>query len=263
MKLFFGEFEADYNNYHFPYQVWLLREEGDDIGKIYDAGFLPIRNKPGVYYLSRNVRVDLEKFSLSSENKRILNKTVSFEYQLMSLGEFEYSPSVQKFCKIYMDSRFGRGQITATGIRNIFQKGVYNHVFVWRKKGETRPVGYAVCFINETLLQYAHAFYDLSETGVHIGIRMILQSVLWAHENKLKHAYLGTVYNESALSYKTEFTGVEFFNGFSWSANLVELKRLVARENDDYLLKDQDYLDSFWQGDLNALLSKNGTRVKL
>ncbi|MDP3954849.1 MAG: hypothetical protein Q8Q15_00610 [bacterium] len=261
MKLFFSEFKADYDKYYFPYQVWLVREEGDDNTKIYYAGFLPVRNLSGVYYLTRSLRVNLSKFSLSSENRRILNKTADFEYQLLPIAEFEYTPEVQKFCKEYMDKRFRKGQITAVGIKNIFQKGVYNYVFVWRKVGIQPPVGYAVCFVDNNLLQYAHAFYDLKLFEQNIGVRMLLQAVAWAKENGKEYAYLGTVYNKSAISYKTEFSGFEYFNGFTWSVNLAELKTLVDWENEKYLLRDQDYLAEFYPEGLKEVLNKYGVRV--
>ncbi|MCL5090744.1 MAG: hypothetical protein M1514_01905, partial [Patescibacteria group bacterium] len=109
MKLFFGEFKPNYKNYYYPYQVWLLKEEGDEIEKIYQNGFLPIRNKPNVYYLSRNVRVNLSEFELSSENRRILKKTEDIESDLLWLHEFSYTAEVQKFCKGYSEKRFGQG----------------------------------------------------------------------------------------------------------------------------------------------------------
>ena len=94
MKLFFSEFKEDYQKYHFPYQVWLLKEEADDVGKIYASGFLPIRSLPDVYYLSRSLRVDLSQFSLSSENRRILKKTENFSAELLPLAQFFYNTEV-------------------------------------------------------------------------------------------------------------------------------------------------------------------------
>lgn len=261
MKLFFSEFKVSYEKYFFPYQVWLLRQEGDEVEKIYDAGFLPIRNMPDVYYLARSLRVDLTEFAPSSENRRILGKTADLEHKLFSLTEFSYTPQVQKFCKNYMDQRFGKGQMTAAGIKNIFQKGVYNHVFVWKDRNE-KVVGYAICFINETLLQYAHVFYDLDLLESNIGARMILEAVIWAKDNGKKFTYLGTVYNQSNYSYKTEFSGVEFFNGFSWSSDLEELKYLIERQTNVYLLRDKEFQESFYQGDIRTILDKFGVRVQ-
>lgn len=264
--MFFSEFRADYSQYHFPYQVWLLREEGDELEKIYDDGFLPIRSIPNVYYLSRNVRVVLDKFELSSENRRILKKTESFESDLIPLSEFTYTPEIQKFCKNYVEQKLGKGFFPAAAIKSIFTGKVFNYVFVFKEITTQKKVGYAVSFISENLLQYAHAFYDLEYLKDNLGARMILEAVTWADKSNKKYAYLGTCYEPSAL-YKTEFKGVEFFNGFRWSENLEELKKMVGGFEEgggyegEYLLRNKEFLERFYQGDLTMVLSKYGVRV--
>jgi len=260
MKLFFGEFKPDYQRYHFPYQVWLLKEPGDEVEKIYERGFLPIRSIADVYYLCRSLRVNLAEFELSSENRRILRKTQNIVSRLLPLSEFSYTPQIQKLCKDYAEQRFGKGIFPAAAIRSIFRGQVYSHILVFKDNQKQKDVGWAVCFINENLLQYAHAFYELDYFEQSLGARMILQAVSGAKEDNKKFAYLGTGYEKSAL-YKTEFKGVEFFNGFSWSPNLKELKGLLKRESKEYLLRDKDYLDSFHEGDLHKLLDNFGVRV--
>ncbi|MGB9637311.1 MAG: hypothetical protein ACPLY7_00755 [Microgenomates group bacterium] len=260
MKLFFGEFKANYSNYFFPYQVWLLREEGDQVEKIYDNGFLPIRSLPNVYYLSRNVRVALDKFELSSENRRILKKTENFESDLVPLSEFVYNAEVQKFCKDYVNQRLGRKLFSSASVRSIFSGRVFNYVFVFKKIPTQESVGYAVCFISGSILQYAHAFYDVKYFRDNLGARMMLEAVIWAKRSHKKYVYLGTCYEPEAL-YKTEFKGVEFFNGFRWSNDLSELKGLLSQQSGEYLLKQKEFLKRFYQGDLQYILNKYGVRV--
>ncbi len=270
MKLFFSELPANYSKYHFPYQIWLLKEEGDEVEKIYSNGFLPIRSLQSVYYLSRNIRVDLNKFEISSENRRILKKTENFESDLIPLSEFTYTAEIQKFCKNYTEQKLGRGLFPAAAIKSIFTNKVFNYVFVFKEINMQKEVGYAVCYIYGDLLQYAYAFYDLEYFKDNLGARMILEAVFWANKSNKKYAYLGTCYEGSAL-YKTEFKGVEFFNGFRWSEDLEELKELVegfevrqladGRFEGEYLLKNKEFLERFYQGDLTMVLSKYGVRV--
>ncbi|MBM3208666.1 hypothetical protein FJZ40_00010 [Candidatus Shapirobacteria bacterium] len=250
MKLIFGEYKASYEKYYFPYQVWLLKEDKDSLEEIYNLGFLPIRNLPGVFYLSRSVRVSLEKFSPSSENRRVLRRTSDFNFEFMALDQFGYTSAVQKFCKDYMDKRFGKGQMSVADIKSVFRKGVYNRIFIGKKGKE--EVGYALCLAAENLIQYAHAFYDLKFLSLNLGARMMLQAVMWGKENGKKYAYLGTCYEKSAL-YKTEFSGVEFFNGFRWSDNLEELKCLVERKSETYLFKDEDFRNKFYSQSLEEM----------
>ncbi len=259
MKLFFGEFKADYDRYHFPYQVWLLKEEGDDINKIYDNGFLPIRSLPSVYYLCRSVRVDLAQFELSSENRRILKKTEGIFASLVSLSQFNYSVEVQKLCHNYAEKRLGKDIFPVPAIKSVFSGGVYNQVLVF-KSNEGKEVGYAVCFVNQNLIQYAHAFYDLNFLSENLGARMMLEAVNLAKENHRKYIYLGTCYEKSAL-YKTEFKGVEFFNGFSWSKNIDELNTLIKGKGEEFIFKDKEYLEKYYQSDLSQILNNYGVRV--
>lgn len=245
MKIFFGEFPANYEKYHFPYQVWLVKEEGDDVSQIYEKGFMPIRSLKDVYYLSRSVRVNLSKFQLSSENRRILRKTEEFKFRLVKLDKFDYTPLVQKTCKNWFEQKFGERKITAAAIRKIFTSSIFTDVFVWRVKENV--VGYAVVYINKDLLHYAHVFTDPQFSKSNLSVRMMLEAIIWAKKSKKKYAYLGTCYTKSAL-YKTQYAGMEFFNGFSWSDNLEELKYLIERENENYLFQDKEYLARFTSG---------------
>jgi len=264
MKLFFSEFRADYSKYHFPYQVWLLKEDKDSAEKIYESGFLPIRSLPNVYYLSRNVRVNLGNFDLSSENRRILRKSENLSSDLIPLSDFDYNAEVQKLCLDYCRDRFVKGTFSAKDIKTIFKGSVFNYVFVFKDNQTQKSAGFAVCFISSGFLQYAHAFYNLNYLAENIGARMILEAVVWAKKSQKKYAYLGTCYEEKAL-YKTEYTGTEFFNGFKWSDNLEELKELVrVRDRDrEYLLRDEKFLERFYQKNLESILNNFGVRVNL
>lgn len=265
MKLFFSEFKPNYDTYSFPYQVWLLKEESDLVEPIYQAGFLPTRHLQNVYYLARSLRVVLSGFDLSSENRRILNKTQEIKVELQSLADFDYTPEVQKMCKDYASERFDQGVFSSQTIKSIFENKIFNHVFVFKNSENQTTVGYAVCFINEKLLHYAYAFYHPDFIGQNLGARMMLQAVSWAKENQKIYAYLGTAYQAQSL-YKTEFKGVEFFNGFRWSQDLTELKELInlqGQNDQEYLLKNKDYLEKFYQEGLQSILVKFGTKIDL
>jgi len=242
MKLLFGEFPANYEKYHFPYQVWLVKEDGDDVDKIYEMGFLPMRSKKDFYYLCRSVRVDLNRFQPSSENRRILRKTEDFQHELISLEDFDYTPSVQKICKDWFEQKFGKGKISAAALRKIFTRGIFTHVFAWKK--DSQVIGYAVANSHEDLLHYAHVFLDPQFSKANLGARMMLEAVLWAKENDKKYIYLGTSYTRPSL-YKTQYDGVEFFNGSFWSDNIKELKYLIDRKSDNYLFQDKEYSRQF------------------
>lgn len=260
MKLFFGEFAPNYSKYHFPYQVWLKREENDSVDKIYDNGFLPIRSLPEVYYLSRSVRVDLSKFELSSENRRILKKTEEISSKTMNLNEFSYTPQIQKFCKDYTVGKLGKDVLPTSAIRAIFTSGVYNGLMEFKQTTEQKTIGLAVLYNSSSLVHFAHSFYDIEYPNKDIGARMMLEAILWAKDNGKQFAYLGTCYQESAL-YKTQYSGVEFFNGFRWSDNIEELKEIIKRAKNEYLFQDKGFLEKNYPEKIEGLLSKYGVRV--
>ena len=68
--------------------------------------------------------------------------------------------------------------------------------------------------------------------------------------------YLGTCYSRNAL-YKTQFTGFQYFNGFTWSDNLKELKYLINRDKfsvDKHLLETDDFVDKFYEGNVDKMV---------
>ncbi|MDB6039203.1 MAG: arginine-tRNA-protein transferase [Verrucomicrobiales bacterium] len=74
MKLLFSEASPDYSHYVFPYAIWALAETGEAASAMFAAGFLPSSRNLDRFYLCRNIRVKLEDYVTSSENRRILRK---------------------------------------------------------------------------------------------------------------------------------------------------------------------------------------------
>src|SRR3989339_630898 len=62
----------------------------------YSLGLLPQRNQPHLWYQDTSCRSNLTDFSISSENRRIINKTTDFSHHSTSLAKFNFSPSIQK-----------------------------------------------------------------------------------------------------------------------------------------------------------------------
>jgi len=248
MKLFFAE-----SNHNYP-QVLLLREEKDDLEKIYSKGFLPFRNQANLFYLARSCRVDLEKFSLSSENKRIIKKTADFSFGIKSLKDFNYTSRVQKQCKDWAKLR--NWKISTTSLKYIFKGGFFNQLMVWEKEGEA--VAYQVLLEEKDLIHTAHLFYNPEVGGKDLGMRMLIEASILGKEKEKTFHYLGTAYGGTGF-YKRNLAGFEFFNGFSWSEDLKEWKYLDQRESDDYLLRDQEYLEQFGgEEKLKSVLKSKG-----
>lgn len=225
MKYFYKEHKSDYSQYLFPYQVYLLKEKTDSLDDIYNLGFLPSRSKPDLFYLSRSIRIDLTKFELSSENRRIQRKTDYLTLDILSYKDFKYDYKIGKLAKDFYDARSGKGTFSVNRIKWLFTSGACSDVIVF-KDGNVET-GYCVANKTSSLLHYAYPFYDLDYLKKNMGMGMMLSSILWANENNLKYVYLGTCYTKSSL-YKTQFKGVEFFDGEGWNGDKDVLKVRIS-----------------------------------
>jgi len=103
---------------------------------------------------------------------------------------------------------------------------------------------------------YYFAFYDLNYYPRSLGLYMMTSAVAFFTNEQFEHFYLGTVYNRNAL-YKTQFSGVEFFNGFEWSRDINQLKNLIHRDQHvqrHHLLESEDFINRFYAGDLKKVI---------
>ncbi len=57
----------------------------------YQNGLLPQRNSSEFWYSDTSSRSNLSNFQLSSENRRIINKTQNFSCQKISLKDFSFT----------------------------------------------------------------------------------------------------------------------------------------------------------------------------
>jgi leucyl-tRNA---protein transferase len=233
MKYSFTELKPDYQSYNFPYNVSAYFEEGDQVSSLLNLGLLPTRTSDtNKFYMGRSIRVDLNKFELSSENRRIINKTGFIDFKLLKLSDFPFDYKIQKFCKDYFDNRFGKGKMSAQAIKRIFTSSWNNMVYVVtdNTKPDSQPIGYATMYHDEKCEHYAYPFYDLEYFKTNIGARMILNAVINAKENGKQYIYLGTIYEKSAL-YKTEFKGVQWWDGNNWSDDIQLLKDKISEQH--------------------------------
>ncbi len=248
MKLLFSEAKPEYQRYIFPYVIWAFPEAGETPADLFEAGFLPSSKALDRFYLNRHIRVDLRQFKLSSENRRILRKGEAFRVQLVPRAEFAYTPERREFCLRYAEQRLGQGVMTAARLDELFASPLATHLLVAQDAATGRDAGYAVLYVSPGRMAYYYfAYYDLELAAKNLGMFLMTSAVAHFAAAGSRHLYLGTCYSKKGL-YKTQFGGCEFFNGVRWSANLDELKHLLARQEENppgHLLEDPDYLSRF------------------
>ena len=253
MKLLFSEATPDYGSYLFPYVIWAVPEK-EQPWEMFQAGFLPGAPDLSRFYLCRQLRVELRNFQASSENRRILRKGEGLRVRLIPRTEFQYTEERAAFFMNFAAERFGAGVMSRQRLDLLFQSPVISHVLIFDDPLTGREVGTAVLFVSSPRMAfYYYAFYDLQSPRPNLGMFMMTAAVDYFAREGFERLYLGTCYSERAL-YKTQFPGVEFFNGFRWSPNMDELKFALRRiDPKKHLLENDDFRAQFYGGSISNL----------
>ena len=266
MKLLFSEQNSDYDHYQFPYAIWAMPEPGESPSDIFNAGFLPSSRNLDRFYMCRQVRVNLAKFTPSSENRRILRKGEGIEVKLVPRERYEYTPERRQFFKTYADIKFGKDIMSFERLDGLFASPIISHLLLFIDVKSGAEVGAATVYLEgKELAFYYYAFYDLNYYARNLGMFMMTSATALFAERGVKHLYLGTCYSQNAL-YKTQFAGSQFFNGFRWSDDMEELKFIIKRDKMDlgqHLLETENYRKEFYDGDLAKITSASEFRVKV
>ncbi len=166
----------------------------------YNEGFVFTRAK-GEFYQNNSVRIDLSRFELSSENRRILKK-VDLTLTPKPLPLSDYNWKIGKMAKDFYDARDAK--FSANKIKELLTtEHNFNVLFDY-------GVGYCICYMNEEILHYCYPFYESENKDT--GMNMMLRAIIYAKEKGLKYIYLGS-YNV----YKMQFEGVEVFKDGGWT----------------------------------------------
>lgn len=266
MKLLFSEAKADYCHYIFPYAVWAFPEPGETAGDFFGNGFLPSSRNLDRFYLCRQVRIDLRKFSRSSENRRILRKGEGLNSVLIPKAKFEYTSERREFFKTYADIKFGKDVMSYERLDLLFDGAITSHVLLFTDAKSGQEVGAVTLYLEPNqLAYYYYAFYDLKYYSRNLGMFMMTSAVVEFAQRGFRHVYLGSCYLENAL-YKTQFAGAEFFNGVRWSEDLKELKYLIRRASQaqfHHLLETEEYRQLFYGMEIAEIGAASAFRVRL
>lgn len=240
--------------------------DDDTIESAYNHGYVFVRTDKGDMNQTRSLRIDLRKFELSSENRRVLKKTENLISSVSPIPYTNYTWQIHKMGKGFYEKKFGKGIFSAQKIKELITdktKSNFNRLLVYGchceevrqladdeaipRIGSTNNensecpgiaalpmvarndnvVGYCICLETKDILHYCYPFYDLESNYQNIGIGMMLKAVVWAKENNKKHIYLGSFQRPSDI-YKLQFSGLEWFDGKKWQTNLEKLKKIYV-----------------------------------
>lgn len=188
----------------------------------YNDGYVFTRERVLDISQIRSVRINLANFELSSENKRILNKTDFLSYTKENIPYTNYSWEIGKLAKDFYDSR--GASFSANKIKELLTTTHnFNILFVYTEADATTPLGYAICFESDTILHYSYPFYDVEHHPKDTGLGMMLQAIMYAKESGKQYVYLG-----SLARYKLQFKGLEWFDGENWSSSIEDAKTILT-----------------------------------
>lgn len=215
----------------------------ENIESAYNDGYVSTRVGKGVMKQTRSLRIDLSKFELSSENKRILKKTEELILNICPIPYEKYTWEIHKLGKDFYEQKFGKGTFSAQKIKELItdtEESNFNQVFVYSLNNA--DVGYCIALETKNILHYCYPFYNLELSYPNIGLGMMTKAIVWAKENKLKSAalqgtiarhdfaksyiYLGS-FSRPTDTYKLQFSGLEWFDGQNWQTDLNELKKEI------------------------------------
>lgn len=183
-----------------------------NIEESYEKGMLPQRNDKNLFYQETSSRSNLSKFSLNSENRRILRKTEDFTFEIVPIENFSFNIEIQKQCYHWIKKL--HWQFPASSIKNVFTNHIFNFIYIWKDDlGHT--AAYGLVYKTNNISHIGYVFYNPELTHQNLPIRLVLQVIIDSHNQNLKYCYLGRFSKENGF-YKRTMPGFEYFNNNSW-----------------------------------------------
>lgn len=200
-----------------------------NVSDMYDRGYVFTRIGKGVMHQTRSVRIDLSKFELSSENRRILKKINPVHLDSTSLPLSRYDFSLGKLAKDFYDTKFGPGIMSAQKAKEMLtgsDKSNFNNLLSYTLYPSPSTIGHTICYTNADILHYSYPFYDLEKSPKDMGLGMMTLAIEHAKNSGKKYVYLGSLQRPTD-TYKLQFKGLEWFDGQTWSTDLEAVRGLL------------------------------------
>jgi arginyl-tRNA--protein-N-Asp/Glu arginylyltransferase len=178
----------------------------------YLLGLLPQRNNKNFWYQDTSSRSNLSLFILSSENRRIINKTQNYSYFVQPLSNFNYNPTVQKTIQNWL-KQLG-WDFPISSVKKIFTDHIFNCLYTWKNQ-QNEIIAYSICYFSNEISHIAYVFYNPEFGHNNLPIRLVLQTIIDSHDKKLKYCYLGR-FSQKTGYYKRNMPGFEYFEDNTW-----------------------------------------------
>lgn len=178
---------------------------------IYSQGFLPQRNQKNLFYQTTSSRSNLTNFDLSSENRRILNKTAAFSFHKINLSDFKYTIDTQKQISHWLKNLGWDFPISS--VKTVFNNHLFNKLYIWQEGKSI--IAYSLILEEQDFNHIAYVFYDPNYSKTNLPIRLVLQTIIDSQSAGKKYCYLGQ-FSQNTGYYKRNMPGFEYFVNNSW-----------------------------------------------
>ncbi len=194
----------------------------NNITSKYKEGFVFTRKGKGVMQQTRSVRIDLKKFEVTSENRRVIRKGEQISLARSPIPYPDYSWEMGKLAKDFYDIK-ADSSFSANKIKELITTADnFNSLLLFS------DLGYAICYENKEILHYCYPFYDLEKSQKDMGLIMMTKAIIDAKERGLSYVYLGSLQRPND-TYKLQFEGIEWFDGEEWRSNVEEVKEILVK----------------------------------
>ncbi|NND04982.1 MAG: GNAT family N-acetyltransferase [Saprospiraceae bacterium] len=257
MKIFFSEGKPHYPSYTFNYGIYCLKELQEELPRIYEQGFLPYSANTQIrgelFYLARSLRVDIDRFQDTSENRRVQRKIAELDITVSCHPKVQFletHKTFESFCLAYANERIG-DHLSVQRFQYICNLETGTHVFNFQSQ-TLGDVGFVLAAIEGKMLHYWFSFFNVELMRSHsLGKWMMWYVINWAKEQDLEKVYLGTCYGSKSLYKVRDHKGLAFFDGTSWNTD-VKLLKIWCKADEER--RDDDRLKQ--ASDPNILLKK-------
>jgi arginyl-tRNA--protein-N-Asp/Glu arginylyltransferase len=196
------------------------------IEKMYDAGYVFTRVDRGVMNKTRSFRIDLAKFEMTSENRRIAKKSENISLKTEKVPYEKYDWKIGKLAKDFYEKR--AAQFSANKIKELLtdkDASNFNKLLVYSDL-EKKVIGYAICFETKNISHYSFPFYIDDPREPSRGLGLMIIAMERAKSLGKKFIYLGSLQRPSD-TYKLQFKGSEWFDGEKWTTAIEPLKGIL------------------------------------
>ena len=196
----------------------------ENVEKMYADGYVFTRVGRGVMNKTRSFRIDLSKFEMTSENRRIMRKAENYKMKIVSLPVSDYDWHIGKLAKDFYESR--AAEFSANKIKELLTDAKENNFNVLAEFFAVEKFGYAICYESKSIFHYSYPFYVEKKDEPSRGLSMMMLAIEYAKNSGKKYIYLGSLQRPSD-TYKLQFKGGEWFDGEKWTTETEPLKQIL------------------------------------